>query len=323
MIQSVNDGLQGLETKASEIEEEIFIELLNSTALKSPNTNDSTSYTIIDGNHPGTALEQDESLAVLDFQCEFESYEPHVCYVNELSIDNPTVTICTVNGEDPGKLTQIVTEMKFKDQRVNFLPQKLSQSFPNLQSIFVMNSQLTSLKKDDFTASKDLKLVMINENKLKNIDADTFEAAPHIEHLDLTSNEIQLLPLHLFSSLKRLRILLLSFNQIKIFNAEMLPAKRSLKIFKIDHNQLEKVDKAILRFLKDSNEIDFTKNVCVDLRYQKFPFRPETSRRAFTKLSQTISSSCWSENKAKFAESEIESFIDLHFRSSFSLNCLS
>ena len=71
----------------------------------------------------------------------------------------------------------------------------------------------------------------------------------------------------IFVKLAQLKTLNLSDNKLRSLS-ELLPLNNAIKEFYIKNNDLEKITSTISRDLKKSKIIDFTRNICIDIKYE-------------------------------------------------------
>ena len=209
----------------------------------------------------------------------------HVCRANELTVDLPKTEIFRVNG---AKWRQNITTFKAINQSLKFFPYQLAQILPNLEKIVVERSNLTMIQNRNFEGFLRLKSLEIRFNNLATIQEESFDDITQLEHLNLSFNNIRLLPSKIFALLINLKTLILSNNQIQKITADILPRKNVIENFCVDYNQLEVIETKILKLLMKVKLIDFTRNICVDLKFDQC----DSSSTTFIALSGEVNLNC-------------------------------
>ena len=96
----------------------------------------------------------------------------HQCYVTGLTITSEYQTVTSVNGRTNRHDCQ---GLLIADQTVNFLPQGLEKFFPNIKSIWITNSKLKKITKNDLKPFKALMDLWLSNNDIVELDGDLFE----------------------------------------------------------------------------------------------------------------------------------------------------
>jgi Leucine-rich repeat (LRR) protein len=274
-----SNRIQSIETKTFETLNELESLYLNDNQIKEVSIDFSTSFkrfkllNFASNNcsipsFPENSLKQIETEIIANCPAPFElicafSNESTICSAINLVYTRPAVKVQAFDANEVGKF--IVDR-----QLLKFIPHRLAETFPKLERILILRSQLSSLTSKSFEDLVRLKYIEILGNNLKSIDADTFDAVPQLEYLDLSSNHIRSLPKQVFVRLTLLTELRLSHNNIKVLESNVLPPNNLIKVFQINSNELEKVSTDEVNCLREfSEEIDFRGNRCVDTKLSK------------------------------------------------------
>lgn len=259
----------------------------------------------INMSHPTFSLNEiteaiiDKCIAPIELTCIFENDETNdvkaqndesatfVCKAQELVIEYPKTKILKFNGNESIDSSN-VTVFTVTDQSIKFLPFELSKIFPDLESIIIERSKLTSLLSFDFRGLSKLKRIEIRHNNLSSIEAGTFDDISRLEFLDLSFNAIKSLPSKIFSQLVHAKTLNLSNNELETLTPDLLPRKNLIEEFLVNNNQLEMIETKILRLLRRSKKIDLTANLCIDLKYEV----SDNTSKTLIELSGAIDLNC-------------------------------
>ena len=217
-------------------------------------------------------------------------------------VDAFSIQINSVNDAKGNLISLPATatkELIIEEQQTFFLPSNLGKQFPMLEVLAVTSSSLYAIDAGIFNKMTFLKTLNLTNNKLREIPIGSFSENKNLEYLDfsfnflehlnlgafddvkqlevliLSSNNIRSLPSKLFGKLKNLQILKLSDNKLKSIAAGVLPSRSVIKEFHIKNNKLETIEQNILRSLRVATVIDFSRNACIDYKYEIE--NPETS----------------------------------------------
>jgi hypothetical protein len=98
----------------------------------------------------------------------------YACFISNLNITEPNVKITTKGEHLQGKSNKDVSRITFEDSKVHYFPLGISELFPNLTSLEIIECGLKMLKKKDFLGLENLKYVWFNNNELEYLSGDLF-----------------------------------------------------------------------------------------------------------------------------------------------------
>ena len=203
-----------------------------------------------------------DCIAPVEIECSMRELE---CTAIKLIIVQPKTKISKLKnniGVDSFTFSVI-------DQRVTFLPFQLGQIFTNLHVLVVSRSELTALHQRGFEGLTNLTSITIINNNISLIEAGVFDDVPQLVHLNLSSNNIKTLPPMIFARLAQLKTLNLSDNHLQSFLLEFLPSNNIIEEYLIKDNEIIKTDLAKLINLKNVKIVDFSNNICINIKYVK------------------------------------------------------
>ena len=212
----------------------------------------------------------------------------NICEVEELTLNYPKMRISGLNEVEVND----VEAFYVIDQHILFMPFKLAENFPKLDTIFVNHSGLSKLSKNDFESLDRLKFLTITFNNISTIDDRTFDSVPQIEYLNLASNNIQSLPEEIFMTLIQLQTLDLSDNLLKTLSTNVLPAYNDIESFYAQNNHIELINVAVIRRLREAKFINLSGNICIDAEYEM----SEVNKRALFEFISEIGLNCSGED---------------------------
>lgn len=280
------DGLAAIEELSLRNNKLAFVDILFVSLMPNLDILDMTNNECVNAIFPKDPIAQivtnitSECVAPIEINCSFTeeqiftvqnlATESYKCKAENLKIVHSKTNIVKVNGAHySGSDSHNVTAFVVIDQIMNFLPNDLSQIFPQIETILVVRSKLMSLQKQNFQGFSKLKSVTLRFNSLSFIDGEAFDGVERILYIDLSNNQIQQIPSGLFSRLSHLTTLILSGNFLKELNENMLVVKNMITEFKADDNKITQIDPKVIKYLRHATIIDLSLNICIDMRYEK------------------------------------------------------
>lgn len=121
---------------------------------------------------------------------------------------------------------------------IEYLPEDISQTFPNLNTSAFIYTSLKSISKKNFHGLYQMDLMQLQNNLLSSIAVDTFDDMTNLRLLFLNNNKLKWLPANLFSKLSNLNTLYLHNNQITYLNVNVFRNNRQLISLGLSGNQL-------------------------------------------------------------------------------------
>ncbi|CRL08203.1 CLUMA_CG020936, isoform A [Clunio marinus] len=143
-----------------------------------------------------------------------------------------------------------VQAFKFTDNKmVEFLPDNISESFPNLIAINGSGSSLTSISKTNFKGLKYLKSLDLTDINIRDIASDSFDDLTTLEELLIDNSVLDETNEKLFEHLSTLKILKLIGNRMKKVNPDFFTNLSTLIEVSIDMDteNTQKISEELLK----------------------------------------------------------------------------
>lgn len=207
----------------------------------------------------------------IQLRCDFKSdiQAEHTCYVykedGHLDIDNENTRIVQIarkNGEIVKNID--VTSLKILYIHLKFLPIKLGETFPNLQSYEIFLSELEKVTRRNFQDLRKLEVLEIRHNQLKDLPVDTFYDLTELREINLESNKIEAIDPDTFIKNLQLVTIVLSGNKLRFLDGATLRKNLNLRFFYINDNQLAYIGVKLLDNLEKLKWVGFNGNRCID-----------------------------------------------------------
>lgn len=121
--------------------------------------------------------------------CEFKNFrsfygESYTCMVKNFQTTFKDRFINAINGTHTNRLTnEDVKQIFFKYQNIPYLPHNLGAHFPNIETLYVMKSNVQHLMSGDLDGMKNLKIFDVSHNPIEAIGADFFAGHSTIERI--------------------------------------------------------------------------------------------------------------------------------------------
>lgn len=112
----------------------------------------------------------------------------------------------------PGRSNSDVTGFVTGSKELKVIPSGIGNYFPNIQSLTLQSTSISSINKNDLKEFPNLKALEIFDSNLEVIPADCFQNNPHLEWIDLHLNKIASIDGKVFDGLVNLKSLFLDRN---------------------------------------------------------------------------------------------------------------
>lgn len=123
-------------------------------------------------------------------ECEFKTYDDthwgtrYTCIAKNFKTTLSDRTITEVKGvHGYGKTNADVKRLFIKKQSCSFLPQNIASHFPNLEILYVMNSNVQHLFDGDLDGLTNLKVFDVSHNPVEQLGKDFFKNCVSIEKI--------------------------------------------------------------------------------------------------------------------------------------------
>lgn len=106
----------------------------------------------------------------------------NTCYMNNSTVIDSRMTQIVIAQD----VAPTVSNLFFsRNKNISFLPTNIA-IFPNIKMLTAEDCLLTSIRRENFSGLKNLKVLFLNNNKIKTIYSDTLEDLISLEYLSLS-----------------------------------------------------------------------------------------------------------------------------------------
>jgi hypothetical protein len=179
-----------------------------------------------------------------DFECierikEFKQCKTIFCtFPAETLISEPGIVL----GNQKNKRVKLLYFSSVKG--INFLPDRISAVFPDLEEIDGYNSSLMELSYRNLLHLYDVEKINLGMNQLKAIREDTFGDLVYLKVLNLGSNKIKNLHPEVFAYNQNLERLNLDDNQLEFLDPKLFKNNNELVVLILSNNHLKSIEPA-------------------------------------------------------------------------------
>ncbi|CAF0996746.1 unnamed protein product [Adineta ricciae] len=172
------------------------------------------------------------SLIILFFQLQFINACPSMCSCQGTIVDCSNRNLQVIPSEIPKNVF------------------KLDLQFNNISII----------RKDDFKAFRQLRVLNLQDNQIHTIDTDAFRDLTSLEKLRLNGNKVNHFADGMFNTLKQLQRLDLSSNRLRAIKTDTFQGLHELTNLQLDHNEISCIEPEAINGLKRLEIITLNSN---------------------------------------------------------------
>ncbi|KAL7050842.1 hypothetical protein ACKWTF_004243 [Chironomus riparius] len=217
---------------------------------------------------------------IVSLECQFVIWNNvYTCQTDKLKVKIDDAEVVVVGKHVKGKKSSQVKKLVInsEDVKMIFLPINLGTVFEKIQSIIIQNSNLISIKIENFDNMKELKEILLDYNDIEEIPFDTFTYPVNLERLSLGHNKIKYLNKDLFKELKKLKYLFANDNKIQKINSELLKFNNKLEIVNLQNNNIKHIGLNAFKTLNKLILINLENNQCISVKYNLEQLNKETN----------------------------------------------
>ena len=184
------------------------------------------------------------SASATTLKCEF-SRNTMFGYVCEIrSVDLLAEEKVTIEHADhhKGKTDADVKMISFGQSTVNFVPNQIFTTFPNLEILDLLNVSMTKWNRDYIKNGKNLKRIWLAHNDLRELVDNSFMGATGVENLVLHNNKIGKISDKAFNGLLQLKSIELQNNFMTSLAGNFFSPLKKLVEINLNENQITKID---------------------------------------------------------------------------------
>ena len=104
-----------------------------------------------------------------------------------------TIKLRFIDGESKSMTDEDVTFVKLVDCTIEKVPQGLTTSFPNMKILWILNSKLKKICRDDLAEYKNLEEFRFNFNEIEFLPGDLFEGFQNLKAIEFCRNKLQII----------------------------------------------------------------------------------------------------------------------------------
>lgn len=220
----------------------------------------------------------------------------YFCITIGLVITRPGVKITSFNGVHQNGMTDNdVREFNTTKQNTDYLPHGLAEKFVNLETLYVIESGLKAITRNDFESMTKLKEIAFYGNRIDEIPDNCFDDLVNLEKLSLSNNRIKYLPNEIFHQLPNFVEIYISGNNLQALASDLFVNNPHINIINLRANNLKSIGDGIINSLKELKIVSLENNTCIS---DNFP------TLSLENLSEKIKNQCSA--KDSFLDTQIE-----------------
>ena len=157
------------------------------------------------------------------------------CDIYDQKIDDEGFSV----AGDPNPSIEAFTILK--NNQVEFLPENIFESFPQLISYEAWLCAIRTVNGKHFKGLNKLEHLDLAYNEIESIDADSFKDLTKLNELHLHDNKIEKIDPLWFQSLETLSVFFISHNQIEFLNETIFDNLQNIRKIRLDNNKLSTI----------------------------------------------------------------------------------
>lgn len=178
-----------------------------------------------------------------------------------------------------------VTSLTFLNSSIAKIPHLLFDSFPDLETLKILNcsmemfekpqfegasylmaldlgyNKLTEIPRNIFLGADNLRTLSLEFNQIKSIHNQSFLALKELQLLSLEGNELEYVTNTMFAPLRKLEVLNLARNKLTVVPVGIFNRNTHLQHIKVGFNMLRSVDANVYRTLTKLKTLDYSGNI--------------------------------------------------------------
>lgn len=141
-----------------------------------------------------------------DFATEYWPYKAgKICETASLDIAHPNQVVTSINGQHGSFYhNQKVEKLHINSRGLQFMPKGIDKFFPDLEAIWIENSELKTIDQEDLKSFGNLKEVYMVNNKIEKLDSDLFQFNPELRAVQFNANKIKTIGRNILTPLTKL-----------------------------------------------------------------------------------------------------------------------
>lgn len=156
------------------------------------------------------------------------------------------------------------------NKNVKYLPENMSEIFPGLEEVFVVNSGLLGVNKKTLNSLGSLKAINLSGNKIKHVEPDAFENLKSLEDLNLSDNNMEFIEEVLLHGPKNLKTVKLSTNKLHYIHPNTFRKLEDLEDIHLGNNVLSVIEPSTFKHNSKLRNVDLSENKLANIDPKTF-----------------------------------------------------
>lgn len=169
----------------------------------------------------------------------------------------------SVQGHYTMRSGELALKLLISDSYIIYLPNNISQFFPNLQFFGVVNSNVEFINRENFNGMEATKTLDLRRNKISLITDEVFMDLINLKKINLSGNLISILPSNAFNLMYHLSKFIMNENLIELFDTDIFRHNHKLEEIHLWRNKIKAIRIDSKKFAK-LTVFDLRENVCID-----------------------------------------------------------
>ncbi|CAF3725088.1 unnamed protein product [Rotaria sordida] len=175
------------------------------------------------------------------------SYSIYILLLFQQHIINACPSVCLCHGPN----------VDCSNRSLHIIPSGIPK---NIFKLDLQLNNLSIIRKDDFKAFRQLRILNLQDNQIHTIDIDAFRDLISLQKLRLNGNKLNHVTDGTLITLKQLQRLDLSSNRLRIIKKGMLQGLQEINNLQLDHNEISCIDPEAINGLKRLEIITLNSN---------------------------------------------------------------
>jgi len=190
----------------------------------------------------------------------------------EFSVDSDNVKVSSIHEIRNRNVSYVHEVERISIMcRKEYLPSNIGSFLPNLLDFYVIDTNLTFLRRENFKSMEKLKSLRLVKNLIEELDEHVFSDLTDLKELFLNENRLKMLPSTFFSQLRRLERFSAEFNGFdSILSEKFFDKSKNLLSIWVNHNYLKSIKFETLKFLVKLTDLEFSSNQITQLDENTF-----------------------------------------------------
>lgn len=174
--------------------------------------------------------------------------------------------------------------IQIEESILTYFPNTFGEVFKNISCLYINNSNLIEVFKENFKQFPKLEILDLGYNKITDIPKDLFEFNGKLKVIKLNDNSIKRIESGLLDNLKDLEEFHFEMNDIEFVPGTFFKNNTELRIISLFGNKIKFIGPELLDGLVQLVEFDVKDNPCIDDFYDKNMHNPQKLKNIKRKI---------------------------------------